>query len=342
MVVSVPRPDLFPLAMPEQLSFLSEKKNEEHPIRRQLREGTHRLARSGIRIGTSSWKYEGWLDLIYERKRYHTRGKFSRARFNAHCLEEYAEVFPSVCVDGGFYQFPSEKYVTGLVGQVPSDFRFAFKVTKDITVRHFPPLARLGERAGQANANFLNAELFESRFLAPCRPFRENIGLLIFQFSQMTVSSHEKFLSGLDSFFRALPAGWEFGVEIRNPELLCEDYFRVLEENQVAHIYNSWDAMTPVDEQVAQIGDRLDNLHAGSRLLLKPGRSYNTAVTRFSPYLEVREVYAKARLAAARMIQRFKENKKGLSVYGNNRLEGCSPITLANIIERAESEAVGK
>jgi uncharacterized protein YecE (DUF72 family) len=326
--------------MPEQLSFLPEEKGEEHPIRQQLREGTRRLADSGIYVGTSSWKYEGWLDLIYERERYHTRGKFSRARFNAHCLEEYAEVFPSVCVDGAFYQFPAESQLEGLVNQVPNDFRFSFKVTEDITVRHFPPLARLGERAGQANANFLNPELFESRFLAPCRPFRDNIGMLIFQFSQMPVSSHGEFLEGLDTFFRALPSGWEFGVEIRNPELLCEDYFQVLEENQVGHIYNSWDAMIPIDEQIEQIGTRLENQHAGSRLLLKPGRSYNAAVTRFSPYLEVKEIYEKARLASARMIRRFKEKKKRLSVYGNNRLEGCSPITLANIIERAESEVM--
>ncbi|MBG90020.1 MAG: hypothetical protein CMO80_24410 [Verrucomicrobiales bacterium] len=325
--------------MPEQLSLLPEEKPEEHPLRRQLREGTRRMAESGIHIGTSSWKYEGWLDLIYERKRYFTRGKFSRAKFNAHCLEEYAETFSTVCVDGGFYQFPSERYVEGLVSQVPDDFQFSFKVTEDITVLHFPPLERLGARAGQANSNFLNAELFESRFLAPCRKFKSNIGMLIFQFSQMPASKHEEFLTRLDNFFRLLPGDWEYGVEIRNPELLCEDYFRVLEENNVGHIYNSWDAMMSIEEQLDQIGNRLDGLHGGSRLLLKPGRNYNSAVKRFSPYMEIKEVYEKARAAAARMIRRFQEKKKRLSVYGNNRLEGCSPITLANVIERVEKQS---
>ena len=44
--------------------------------------------------------------------------------------------------------FPSEKYLDGLVSQVPSDFQFGFKVTDEITVRKFPNLPRFGVRAG--------------------------------------------------------------------------------------------------------------------------------------------------------------------------------------------------
>ena len=44
-------------------------------LRRQLAG----LTAAGIYIGTSSWKYEGWLGLIYTPERYTTRGKFSRA-----------------------------------------------------------------------------------------------------------------------------------------------------------------------------------------------------------------------------------------------------------------------
>jgi uncharacterized protein YecE (DUF72 family) len=38
------------------------------------------------------------------------------------------------CVDAARDQFPSEKYLTGLVSKVPGDFCFAFKVTDDITL----------------------------------------------------------------------------------------------------------------------------------------------------------------------------------------------------------------
>ena len=51
----------------------------------RLRELTH----DNIWIGTSSWKYEGWLGQIYSRDRYTTRGRFSKKRFEAECLAEY-------------------------------------------------------------------------------------------------------------------------------------------------------------------------------------------------------------------------------------------------------------
>jgi len=69
----------------------------------RLRELTH----DNLWIGTSSWKYEGWLGQIYSRERYTTRGRFSKKSFEAECLAEYAETFPIVCGDFSFYQFPT-------------------------------------------------------------------------------------------------------------------------------------------------------------------------------------------------------------------------------------------
>lgn len=57
------------------------------------------LAGQGVYFGTSSWKYEGWLGSVYSPERYHTRGKFSKAKFDADYLAEYAEVFPVVSGD---------------------------------------------------------------------------------------------------------------------------------------------------------------------------------------------------------------------------------------------------
>ena len=77
------------------------------------------LADENIWIGTSSWKYPGWLDQIYTRERYITRGKFSQKRFEAECLAEFAETFPIVCGDFSFYQFPSPEYWKKLFGSAP-------------------------------------------------------------------------------------------------------------------------------------------------------------------------------------------------------------------------------
>ena len=47
------------------------------------------LAQDGIYLGTSSWKYEGWLGSIYSQDHYQTRGKFSQKKFESDCLRDY-------------------------------------------------------------------------------------------------------------------------------------------------------------------------------------------------------------------------------------------------------------
>ena len=78
------------------------------------------LAHDKIFIGTSSWKYEGWLDQIYSRDRYLSRGKFSQKRFEAECIAEYAETFPIVCGDFSFYQFPTPEFWQKLFRSAPA------------------------------------------------------------------------------------------------------------------------------------------------------------------------------------------------------------------------------
>ena len=100
------------------------------------------LAGKGVFLGTSSWKYPGWRGMLYDDARYVWRGRFSAARFEKLCLAEYAEVFKTVCVDAAYYKFPDREYLEALVAQVPADFLFAFKVTDEITLKHFPNLPR--------------------------------------------------------------------------------------------------------------------------------------------------------------------------------------------------------
>src|SRR2546427_5997960 len=95
------------------------------------------LAAKGVFIGTSSWKYEGWFDQLYTPARYEYRGKVAKTRFQRECLSEYAEVFKTVCVDAAYYTFPSQKYLEGMASQVKPDFRFAYKVTDEITIKKF-------------------------------------------------------------------------------------------------------------------------------------------------------------------------------------------------------------
>src|SRR5262245_8388245 len=151
--------------------------------RDRIKQAVSALAKQGVFIGTSSWKYPGWRDQLYDEARYVRYGRFSEARFETLCLAEYAEVFKTVSVDAAYYKFPERHTLEDLASQVPADFLFALKVTDEITVKKFTNLPRFGPRAGKPNENFLNADLFASAFLGPCESIKPNIGLLMFEFS---------------------------------------------------------------------------------------------------------------------------------------------------------------
>ena len=305
--------------------------------REQLQRRAAVLAAQGVLIGTSSWKYEGWIGQIYERDRYVYRGKFAKTRFERDCLAEYAEVFKTVCVDAAYYTFPRREYLEGLAGQVPADFRFGFKVTDEITTRRFPNLPRFGAKAGQPNHHFLNADLFVTAFLKPCEAIREKVGVLMFEFSRFHSGDYahgRDFLADLDAFLGKLPTGWPYAVEIRNKTWLVPDYFDCLARHHVAHVFNSWEAMPSVAQQMALPNSRTHPELCAARFLLKPGRDYEAAVKAFEPYDETREVNAEARAAGKALIQEGKAagKKRKTLIFVNNRLEGNALNTIAAML----------
>lgn len=303
----------------------------------RLQNPLNALAAQGIFIGTSSWKYPGWCGQIYDEAKYITRGKFSESRFERDCLAEYSETFPTVCVDAGYYQFPSEKYLAGLCSQVPAAFQLGIKVTDTITIKHYPKLPRFGAKAGTDNEHFLNAEIFCKAFLSQCERFKSNIGVLIFEFSQFHKAdfAHGRdFIAALDAFFAQLPKGWNYAVEIRNKNFLHPEYFAMLRSHGVAHVFNSWTRMPGVDEQLAMEGSITADFTV-ARFLLKPGRTYEDAVATFSPYKETREVNETARSAAKALVEKItKESRaKKAFIFINNRLEGSAPLTIKALVE---------
>lgn len=275
--------------------------------------------------------------MLYDRSRYEYRGKFAETRFNRDCLAEYAEVFKTVCVDAAYYNFPSRQYLEGMANQVPEDFLFGLKVTDAITIKKFPNLNRFGDRAGKPNENFLNAELFAKAFLAPCESIRSNVGLLMFEFSRFWPVDYQHgrdFLADLDRFLGRLPKGWPYGVEMRNRNWLKPEYFDCLNRHQVAHVFNSWEAMPPVSEQMALPGSRTHSDLLAARFLLKPGRKYEDAVKTFQPYDSVKEENPEARAAGRALIAEGKKAgpKRRTFVFVNNRLEGNALGTIAAML----------
>jgi len=205
-------------------------------------------------------------------------------------------------------------------------------VTDEITIKKFPNLGRFGDRAGKPNENFLNADLFATSFLGPCEHIRPSVGLLMFEFSHFWLSDYEHgrdFVTDLDSFFGKLPKSWPYGVEMRNSRWLREEYFGCLSRHGVTHVYNSWEAMPSVSEQMALPGSRTNPVLVAARFLLKPGRRYEEAVKAFEPYDKTQDVKTEARKGGAALIQDGKStpNRKTF-IYVNNRLEGNALATI--------------
>lgn len=305
--------------------------------RDQIRARLSALAQRGIFLGTSSWKYPGWQGLLYDRERYVWRGRYADSRFERLCLSEYAEVFHAVCVDAAYYKFPESRGLESLASQVPAGFRFGFKVTDEITLKHFPNLPRFGPKAGQPNSNFLNADLFQTRFLAPCESIRDNVGLIIFEFTRFSSVDYLRgrdFLVDLDAFLGQLPAGWPFGVEIRNREFLRPEYFSVLAKHRIAHVFNSWTDMPAVTEQMRMEGSNTNPGLGGARFLLKPGRNYEAAVKAFAPYNRIKDEYPEGRKAIAELIlQAMSQAQCRTMIFINNRFEGCSLQTISGVLD---------
>jgi uncharacterized protein YecE (DUF72 family) len=302
--------------------------------RRVLKEKLTQMAKQGIYVGTSSWKYEGWLGQIYTPERYSVRGKLSKKRFESECLAEYAETFPVVCGDFSFYQFPSAEFWRRLFDSAPSTLRFAFKIPEEVTVRAFPSHPRYGPRSGAVNPNFLDAAVLKAEFLDLLKPYRDRIAVLIFEFGtfpKTNFASVDEFLNALAPAVAQLPREFRYAVEVRNPEFLGADYFAFLHDANIAHVFNSWTRMPPLEGQLLMPGAFTADFTV-ARALLRPGRKYEDAVNLFSPYREVQEPNEEVRNALRNLLIRSKKRAEDTYIFVNNRLEGNAPQTIEAVV----------
>ena len=303
---------------------------ESESFREKLAPALARLARERIFIGTSSWKYAGWLGQIYTRANYLHHGRFSKRAFEAECLKEYATLFPTVCGDFAFYQFPAEDFWQRLFRQAPPPFQFAFKIPEQITCRRFPVQPRYGAQAGLENPSFLDFYLLREAFLQPLERYESQISTLIFEFGAFRGLDVREFVERLDPFLAALPPRYRYAVEIRNEEFLERDYFDCLRAHGVAHVFNAWARMPELGEQIA-IPEAVTAGFTVSRALLRRGRRYEDAVRQFSPYTEIQDPNPETRAALRELIERARQARRSAYIYVNNRLEGNAPATIMAI-----------
>ena len=319
--------DYLPLFDPEPEPEAEKKDFDREALKARLAT----LAARHIYVGGSSWKYEGWLGQIYTPSKYQVRGRFSEKLFKETCLSEYAQLFPTVCGDFAFYQFPTEQFWAKLFHQTPESFRWGFKVPEQITVPTWPVHPRYGAQAGRSNRDYLNAAMLEGSLLGALKPYQQQVGVLIFEFGRQHTELTQ-FVQSLDAFLDRLPRGWRYAIEIRNPEFLAAQYFDCLRAHGVTHAYNAWSRMPELREQMSIAGsDTAETIVA--RALLRRGRPYEKAVEEFAPYRRVQEVNEPVRGALRELIDIARVDGRPAFIFVNNRLEGNSPGTIIAITE---------
>lgn len=323
----------------DQLSLFDAPADEPFEAR-SLAPKLRALAERGLFFGASSWKYEGWLGSIYDESRYRTRGRFSKKKFEAECLREYAETFPVAGGDFSFYRFPSPETWRNLFEGSPESLRFGLKVPEEITVPRWPGHARYGARAGSVNEGFLSPKLYKDLFARPLWRHRQRVAVLMFEFgtiAKSVIADPAEFLERLGAFLTELPPGFRHAVEIRNREYLGPDYFAVLRAHNVAHVFNAWTRMPELLEQVDQPGAFTADFTV-ARALLRRGRPYEEAVRTFSPYKELREPNPAAREGLVQIAERSRRAAIPSFLFVNNRLEGHAPATIEAVADRLLAE----
>ncbi len=298
--------------------------------RDELKASIRRLADRGVFFGTSSWRYEGWLGQFYTPERYFTRGRFSKTKFHDECLQEYAEVFPVVGGDFTFYAAPTPEFWKKTFDQAPRQLKWSLKAPEDFTRKRFPTHPRYGPRAGLMNPGFLDPAAFEAIFLDPLGMYADRISAIILEFGAFSKEEYptsQAFADDLNAFLAKLPRSVAYSVEIRNPDFLCPEYFEVLRANGAAHVFNSWSRMPSIFDQI-EMPAAFTAPFSLTRALLRPGRTYEQAVSKFSPYSEIRDPYEEGREALRVIVERSIERKRTAYIHVNNRFEGNAIETI--------------
>lgn len=277
-----------------------------------------------VYLGTSSWTFTGWGDIVYP-------GRPSEDELRKRGLELYARypLFRTVGIDRSYYRPLDERALRQYAAQLPKGFRCVMKVWSDITTAHDP-------RTAAPNPRFLNARAFEEEVLAPLsRAFAEHTGPLVFEFPPATgeALSATAFAQRLGQFFATLSKSFQYAVEIRNRELMTLSYLDTLARHGVAHVLNYWEQMPELGVQLDLPGV-LGAPFVVSRLLIPPGRRYETRKAELSPFDRLTDPQEKMRADILRLVEICGALHKVLFVTVNNKVEGCSPLTVRALAER--------
>lgn len=283
-----------------------------------------------LRIGTCSWKYDSWIGLIYSDK----------AKQNY--LKEYSSFYSTVEIDQWFWslfpgqapKLPEKKVVAEYASAVPDNFKFSIKVPNSITLTHYYSNKKSNPLI--ENPHFLSQELF-SDFLSILEPLGKKIGPIIFQFEYLNKQKmlfQKILLEKCEEFFKNCPAGYQYTIELRNPNYLNKSYFDFLNNNGLYHVFIHGYYMPPVFAIFEKYKDCINGLTVIR--LHGPGRKEMEEKTHkvWNKIVEPRDNDLGKIFI---MVNELLDKNALVYVNVNNHYEGSAPLTIEKIITMRNS-----
>jgi uncharacterized protein YecE (DUF72 family) len=284
-----------------------------------------------LRLGTSSWTFEGWTHLVY-RKSYPNQRAFTRES-----LAEYARhpLMRTVGIDRSHYKPLDEASLREYSAQLPEGFRCVSKAWDELTTMVFPDHERYGERRRTKNASFLDVSRFSDFVAQPLlNAFADHTGPIILEIAPMRPApAAREFEDQLARFLARAPRPLHYAVELRNRELFTPRYLAILAHYAASHVLNYWTGMPTLREQM-EMRASLPGPVTVVRLMLPPYTAYQKRMIELAPFDRILDAQPEMHEHVQRLITRTAELGHVTYVLASNKAEGCAPLTVRGIAER--------
>ena len=277
-------------------------------------------------IGSCSWRYDSWKGLIYDPEKTYKSNDY---------LPDYSRQFNTVEIDHWFWslfptgiKLPTQEEVKIYNDSVPDNFLFSAKVPNALTLTHYynNQPTKYNEYAGQANKHFLNIDLLK-QFLDAIEPLKDKLGPIMFQFEYLNkekIASQVQLLDALADFFSKAPTGFDYGIEIRNPNFLNKDYSAFLKQFNLSTVLVEGYYMPPV----AEVADKI-YLSTGNSLVIRlqgPDRQKIEKQTG-NKWDKVVSPQSESLNSITNMVKKNISLIKRIIININNHYEGCACST---------------
>lgn len=305
-----------------------------------------RLLPRSVHLGTSSWYFPGWRDLVWRGDTDYTESRLARYGLTAYARHP---LFRCVGIDRTFYQPLTVAEYAGYADQVPNDFRFVVKAPAMVA-----DAAMRGKRGDPIELNplFLDPSAAIDHFVRPAiEGLSHRAGPLLFQLSPLpgdmkSADGGIGTIERIGTLLSALPVSIGgiapvYAVELRDTELLTPRFVRTLRECGARLCIALHPRMPVAARQSAALRamDALDEEGDDWRLKgplvvrwnLAGGLRYEEARTRYAPFDRLVDPDIPTRGTLAHLIHVAIKSHQPSFVVANNKAEGSAPLTLIEL-----------